>query len=144
MTAHNLKHSNAHFPFHLRCLRLFALCFANNTYSQCLSSPANSLAQITALCLSDGTLSLSLPSPEQWFLFSKAHSEMALFSDSHSVAPSAGACQEVRLPELEPGPVYTNSSEKYGCIIIEVVSFNVASSLWKPLHAWSVTTRGGL
>lgn len=69
---------------------------------------------------------------------------MALFSDSHSVAPSAGACQEVRLPELEPGPVYTNSSEKYGCIIIEVVSFNVASLLWKPLHAWSATMRGGL
>lgn len=68
---------------------------------------------------------------------------MALFSDSHSVAPSARACQEVRLPELEPGLVYTNSSEKYGCIIIEVVSFNVASSLWKPLHAWSATMRGG-
>ncbi len=70
-------------------------------------------------------------------------SEMALFSDSHSVAPSARACQEVRLPELEPGPVYTNSSEKYGCIIIEAVSFNVASLLWKPLHAWSATMRSG-
>lgn len=33
MTGHNLKHSgNAYFPFHLRCLRLFALCFANNTF----------------------------------------------------------------------------------------------------------------
>lgn len=46
---------------------------------------------------------------------------MALFSDSHSVAPSAEPCQDVRLPELEPGPVYTNSSEKYGRIIIEAV-----------------------
>lgn len=64
---------------------------------------------------------------------------MALFSDSHSVAPSAGACQEVRLPELEPGLVYTKSSQKYGCIIIEVVSFNVASLQWKPLRAWSAS-----
>lgn len=68
---------------------------------------------------------------------------MALFSDNHSVAPSAEACQEVRLLELEPGPVYTNSSEKYGCGIIELVSFDVASLLWKPLHALSATTRGG-
>lgn len=90
-------------------------------------------------------LALPLHHPlEQWFLFSKAHSEMALFSDSHSVAPSARACQEVRLPELEPELVYTNSSEKYGCIIIEVVSFNVASLLWKPLNAWSATMRGKL
>lgn len=57
----------------------------------------------------------------QWFFFSEALSKMALFSDSHSAAPSAWACQEVCLPKLEPGPVYTNSSEKYGRIIILVV-----------------------
>lgn len=79
----------------------------------------------------------------QWFLFSEALSKMALFSDSHSVAPSAGACQEVCLPKLEPGPVYTNSSEKYGRIIIVVVRFNVTSLWWKPLHALSATTRVG-
>lgn len=79
----------------------------------------------------------------QRFLFSEALSKMALFSDSHSVAPSAGACQEVCLPKLEPGPVYTNSSEKYGRIIIVVVRFNVTSLWWKPLHALSATVRVG-
>lgn len=94
-------------------------------------------------CPSNGAPAPSPPSLEQWFVFSKAHSEMALFSGSHSVAPWARACQDVRLPEPEPRLVYTNSSEKYGCIIIEVVSFNVASSPWKPPHAWSATMRGG-
>lgn len=107
-----------------------------------LLRPIAKLKSQLSVCQMEPALALHHPL-EQWFLFSKAHSEMALFSDSHSVAPSAGACQEVRLPELEPGLVYTNSSEKYGCIIIEVVSFNVASLLWKPLHAWLATTRGG-
>lgn len=75
----------------------------------------------------------------QWFFFSEALSKMALFSDSHSVAPSARACQEVCLPKLEPRPVYTNSLEKYGRIIILVVTFNVTSLWWQPLHALSAT-----
>lgn len=62
MTAHNLKHSNAYFPFHRRCLRLFALCFANNTYSQCLSSPAKAKLK-SQLSVSQMELSLSLHHP---------------------------------------------------------------------------------
>lgn len=143
MAAHNLKHSEMHISPSIwdvwGCLP--SALPTTHILSVFLLRPIAKLK--SQLCVSPMELSLSPPSLEQWFLFSKAHSEMALFSDSHSVAPSARACQEVRLPELEPGPVYTNSSEKYGCIIIEAVSFNVASSLWKPLHAWSATMSGG-
>lgn len=82
--------------------------------------PVAKLKSQLSVCQTELALPFCL-SLKQWFLFSKAHSEMALFSDSHSVAPSTRACQEVRLPELELELVYTNSSEKYGCIIIEAV-----------------------
>lgn len=143
MTAHNLKHSRiAYFPLRLRCLRLFALCFANNTYSRCLSSPANSGAQITALCLSDGARSPSPPIPPTVvFSFPRHTLKWLCFPTAIQWHPQPGSAKKSASPELEPGPVYTNSSEKYGCIIIEAVSFNVASSLWKPLHAWSATMR---
>lgn len=144
MIAHNLKPSELHI-----CLSVWdvwgCLPFALPTHilSVFCLRPIAKLKSCLSVCQMELSLSFSLSLRHQWFLFSKAHSKMALFSNSHSVAPSAGACQEVRLPKLEPGPVYTNSSEKYGCIIIEVVSFNVASLLWKPLHALSVTMRGG-
>lgn len=101
-----------------------------------LPGPVAKLKSHLHVCQMELALLLSLPPVVS--LFFEALSKMALFSDSHSVAPWARACQEVRLPKLEPGPVYTNSSEKYGRIIIVVVSFNVTSLWWKPLHALSV------
>lgn len=126
----------------MRCLRLFALCSAN-TYSPFLFflGPVAKLKSHLHVCQMELTLLLYVPSVV--FFFSEALSKMALYSDSHSVAPSARACQEVCLPKLEPGPVYTNSSEKYGRIIILVVSFNVTSLWWQPLHALSATLRVG-
>lgn len=118
------------------CLRLFALCSAN-TYSPFLFFSGQKLSS-NHIFMSVRWSSLSSSLCHQWFFFSEALSKMALFSDSHSAAPSARACQEVCLPKLEPGPVYTNSWEKYGRIIILVVSFNV-TSLWRqPRHTTSL------
>lgn len=115
------------------CLRLFALCSAN-TYSPFLFSRASSSAQIASSCLSDGAHSPSLCAISG-FSSPRRSLKWLCFPTAIQWHPQPEPAKEVCLPKLEPGPVYTNSSEKYGRIIILVVSFNVTSLWWQPLHA---------
>lgn len=121
------------------CLRLFALCSAN-TYSPFLFSRASSSAQIASSCLSDGAHSPSLCAISG-FSSPRRSLKWLCFPTAIQWHPQPVPAKEVCLPKLEPGPVYSNSSEKYGRIIILVVSFNVTSLWWQPLHAVSATLR---